>query len=118
MKLFKKPLHGRARKAGVPLNDGDEEGQNVHLSFDTIPVYGANPVPLSQGNLYPAHEPDYLSFQPTVAIRSRSTTPEFVSGATIANRVGQKDYQKSQAIVLFSVSSMGLLIGFLISLVI
>jgi hypothetical protein len=43
--------------------------------------------------------------------------PELSQGDTLANRIGRMDFRKTQALMLFSISAMGLMIGLLISFI-
>ena len=96
----------------------DAEVQNIRLSFDTKRILSANAPKSIDSILLQASNTEELSFQPTVPVKLKSEGAEINDGLTVANRIGRMDYRKSQALVMFSISGMGLLIGLLISFVI
>jgi len=96
----------------------DAEVQNIRLSFDTKRILCANAPKSIESILLQASNIEELSFQPTVPVKLKSISAEVNDGVTVANRIGRMDYRKSQALVMFSISGMGLLIGLLISFVI
>ncbi len=91
--------------------------QEVRLSFDTQRVHRAESPERVESILLNASYTEELSFQPTVPLRMKSISPEIHQGYTLANRIGRMDFRKSQALMLFSVSAMGLMIGLLISFI-
>lgn len=94
-----------------------ESSEEIRLSFDTMRVQSEKPPKPIGSILLNASYTEELSFQPTVRIPIKTSYTEVTNGATIATRIGRMDYHKSQALVLFSISGMGLIIGLLISIV-
>jgi len=110
MTFFMKPRKGRRQEKYTQSGF-----QDVSLSFSTQRIQRAKaPEPVESILLNASHTQE-MSYQKTVPIRTRFVNPELYQGYTLANRIGRMDYRKSQALILFSISSMGLLIGFLIS---
>ena len=91
--------------------------QDVRLSFDTPRIQQAKSPEPVESILLNATYTQEMSFQPTVPVRMKPFEPEIHLGDTLANRIGQMDYRKSQALMLFSISAMGLMIGILISFI-
>ena len=91
--------------------------QDIRLSFDTQRIQQAKSPEPVESILLNATYTQEMSFQPTVPVRMKPFEPEINLGDTLANRIGQMDYRKSQALMLFSISAMGLMIGILISFI-
>lgn len=105
---------GKASRGSSNLTDGY---QDIRLSFDTQRIQRAkSPEPVDSILLNASYTQE-LSYQPTVPVRTNSIDPEFHQGDTLANRIGRMDFRKSQALMLFSISATGLMIGILISLI-
>lgn len=112
MPLLMKPKSGRKsskRQVGTY--------QEIRLAFDTQRIQKAKSPERVESILLNASYTEELSFQPTVPVRTRVTEAEIHQGDTLANRIGQMDFRKSQALMLFSISAMGLMIGILISFI-
>jgi len=98
----------RTRKQVVP-------NQPVHLSFDTQRIFASKQArPVGQ-IMFDASELEQLSFQPTVRLEFKHFSPELQKGMTQMNKVGKKDFFRTQAFTLVTISGMGLLIGFFIA---
>lgn len=91
--------------------------QDIRLSFDTRRIQRAKSPEPVESILLNATYTQELSFQPTVPVRMKPIDPEINFGDTLANRIGRMDFRKSQALMLFSISAMGLMIGILISFI-
>ena len=89
----------------------------IRLSFDTQRIQRAKTPGPVESILLDASYTEELSFQPTVPVRTHIAEPGIHLGDTLANRIGQMDFRKSQALMLFSISAMGLMIGILISFI-
>lgn len=95
--------------------DKHKKMKPVSLSFETeriIVAKQAVPVNLILMN---ASYTEELSFQPTVKLELSANAPEIVTGDTLMNRVGKRDFFRTQAYMLVAISGMGLLIGFFIA---
>lgn len=90
---------------------------DIRLSFDTQRIQRAKTPEPVESILLNASYTEELSFQPTVPVRTPFVEPQIHLGDTLANRIGQMDFRKSQALMLFSISTMGLMIGILISFI-
>jgi len=105
---------GKVSRDSSNLTDGY---QDIRLSFDTQRIQSAkSPEPIDSILLNASYTQE-LSYQPTVPVRTNSIDPELHQGDTLANRIGRMDFRKSQALMLFSISATGLMIGILISLI-
>ena len=91
--------------------------EDVHLSFDTQRIQRAKAPEPVESILLNATYTQELSFQPTVPVRMKPIDQDVHLEDTLANRIGSMDYRKSQALMLFSTSAMGLMIGILISFI-
>lgn len=91
--------------------------QDIRLSFDTQRIQRAKTPEPIESILLNATYTQELSFQPTVPVSLKPVEPEIQFGDTQANRIGRMDFRKSQALMLFSISAMGLMIGILISFI-
>ena len=91
--------------------------QDIRLSLDTQRVQKAVALEPVEQIFFNATNNQEMSFQPTVPVQLRQVNSEFSQGATLANHIGQMDFRKSQALMLFSISAMGLMIGILISFI-
>lgn len=91
--------------------------QDIRLSFDTQRVQQAKSPEPVESILLNATYTQELSFQSTVPVRMTPIEPEIRLGDTLATRIAQMDFRKSQALMLFSISAMGLMIGILISFI-
>ena len=111
--LFLKPKGARNKSKNFDVALPD-----VRLSFDTQRVQRAkSPEPVESILLNATYTQEF-SFQPTVPVSLKPIEPEIQFGDTLANRIGQMDFRKSQALMLISISVMGLMIGILISFII
>lgn len=87
----------------------------VSLNFDTLRIFNANQnAPVDQ-IMFNASMTEELSFQPTVKLETRNFSPEMLSGETLMNKVGKRDFFKTQVVMLLSIAFLGLLIGFFIA---
>ncbi len=111
------PLLLKAPRGSNPASNSAANYQDIRLSFDTQRVQKAKSPEPVEAILLNASYTEELSFQPTVPVRMQSTPPGLQQGDTLANRIGQMDFRKSQALMLFSISAMGLMIGILISFI-
>ena len=87
---------------------------DVSLSFNTQrlrALKSAAPI----ASLLTASPLEELSFQQTIAVKPKNSAASFLNGETIATKIGQMDYNKSQAVMLISASGVGLLIGLFIA---
>lgn len=110
--LFMKPKGAKSKSKDTPATH-----QDIRLSFDTQRIHQAkSPKPVESIMLNSSYTEE-LSFQPTVPVRMKLVEPGIHHGDTLANRIGQMDFRKSQALMLFSISAMGLMIGILISFI-
>lgn len=91
--------------------------QAIRLSFDTQRIQRAKTPEPIESILLNATYTQELSFQATVPVSLKPVEPEIQFGDTLANRIGRMDFRKSQALMLFSISAMGLMIGILISFI-
>ena len=112
MPLFLKPKGARSS-----FKNYAAAHQDIRLSFDTQRVQRAKSPEPVESILLNATYTQELSFQPIVPVRLKPIEPEIQLGDTLANRIGQMDFRKSQALMLFSISAMGLMIGILISFI-
>ena len=110
--LFMKPKSAKSRSKDTPATY-----QDIRLSFDTQRIYQAKSPKPVESIMLDASYTEELSFQPTVPVRMKLVEPGIHVGDTLANRIGQMDFRKSQALMLFSISAMGLMIGILISFI-
>jgi len=111
------PLLLKAPKGSKPAKNSAAGYQDIKLSFDTQRIQKAKlPKPV-EAIMLNASYTEELSFQPTVPVGTKPRVPELNLGDTLANRIGQMDFRKSQALMLFSISTMGLMIGILISFI-
>ena len=111
------PLLLKAPRGSSPANKSAVGYQDVRLSFDTQRIQRAKSPEPVEAILLNASYTEEMSFQPTVPIRLMPTTPGINQGDTLANRIGRMDFRKTQALMLFSISAMGLMIGLLISFI-
>ena len=111
--LFFKKSSKASRSSSNPTNGH----QDIRLSFDTQRIQRAKSPEPVESILLNASYTQELSYQPTVPVRTKSIDPELQQGDTLANRIGRMDFRKSQALMLFSISATGLMIGILISLI-
>ncbi len=91
--------------------------QDIKLSFDTQRIHKAKSAKPVEAIMLNASYTEELSFQPTVPVSLIPRQPEFSQGDTLANRIARMDFRKSQALMFFSISAMGLMIGLLISFI-
>lgn len=112
MPLLLKPPRGSS-----PSKKSDVGYQDIRLSFDTQRILRAKSPGPVEAIMLNASYTEELSFQPTVPVRLQPTAPDLQQGDTLANRIGRMDYRKTQALMLFSISAMGLMIGILISFI-
>lgn len=107
----------KAGKASRSSSDSTDSYQDIRLSFDTQRIQRAKSPEPVESILLDASYTQELSYQPTVPVRTKSIDPELQQGETLVNRIGRMDFRKSQALMLFSISATGLMIGILISLI-
>ena len=110
--LFMKPKGAKSKSKDTPATH-----QYIRLSFDTQRIHQAKSPKPVESIMLNASYTEELSFQPTVPVRMKLVEPGIHVGDTLANRIGQMDFRKSQALMLFSISAMGLMIGILISFI-
>ncbi len=91
--------------------------QEIRLSFDTQRVQRAKTPEPVESILLNATYTQEMSYQPTLPVSLKSVDPEIYFENTLATRVGRMDFRKTQAIMLFTISTMGLIIGILISFI-
>ena len=111
------PLLLKSPRGSSSANKTPAGYQEIRLSFDTQRVQRAESPERVESILFNASFTEELSFQPTVPVGLKPMSPEIHQGYTLANRIGRMDFRKSQALMLFSISAMGLMIGLLISLI-
>jgi len=111
------PISLRAKGAKSGSKNHPAAPQDIRLSFDTQRVQRAKSPEPVESILLSATYTQELSFQPTVPVKTKPSEPGLYLGVTMANRVGQVDFRKSQALMLCSISAMGLMIGILISFI-
>ena len=81
----------------------------------TLRVFNENKaVPVNQIMMTASYTEEF-SFQPTVRIEHKELNPVLVNGETIQTKVGKMDYLKTQILMLFTIATLGLLIGFFIA---
>ena len=111
------PLLLKAPRGSKPAKASAVGYQEIRLSFDTQRIQRAKlPEPVDAIMLNASYTEE-LSFQPTVPVRMKPRLPDLSQGDTLANRIGRMDFRKTQALMLFSISAMGLMIGLLISFI-
>lgn len=87
----------------------------VTLNFETQRVFNENKaVPVNQIMMTASYTEEF-SFHPTVRIEHKELNPVLVNGETIQTKVGKMDYLKTQILMLFTIATLGLLIGFFIA---
>jgi len=91
--------------------------EDVRLSFDTQRFQRAKAPEPVESILLNATYTQELSFQPTIPVRMKPIDQDVYLEDTQANCIGRMDFRKSQALMLFSTSAMGLMIGILISFI-
>ena len=111
------PLFFKPKAARNSSKKSEFARQEIRLSFDTQRIQRAKSPEPVESILLNATYTQELSFQPTVPVGLKPIEPEINLGDTLANRIGRMDFRKSQALMLFSISAMGLMIGILISFV-
>ena len=109
------PLFFKHKVARSSSNNFAPAHKDIRLSFDTQRIQRAKAPEPVESILLNATYTQELSFQPTVPVSLKPIEPEIHLGDTLANRIGRMDYRKTQALMLFSISAMGLMIGILIS---
>ncbi|HPT23974.1 MAG: hypothetical protein VB029_01130 [Anaerolineaceae bacterium] len=87
----------------------------IKLSFETQRIRRASVSAPVSDILLNASKTESLSFQPTIKVDISPLKQLQLTGLTIPNKVTVKDFQKSQVVMLFLTSFMGLLIGLAIS---
>jgi len=111
------PLLLKPPRGNSPENKSAAGYQDVRLSFDTQRIQRAKSPEPVEAIMLNATYTEEMSFQPTVPVRIMPTNPGINQGDTLANRIGRMDFRKTQALMLFSISAMGLMIGLLISFI-
>ena len=108
-----------AKAKGSRRNPRNEavDYQEIRLSFDTQRVQTAKTPEPIEAILLNATYTQEMSYQPTVPVSLKSVDSEIYFENTLATRVGRIDFRKTQAIMLFTISTMGLVIGILISFI-
>lgn len=92
-----------------------ETDQPVRLSFDTQRISSAKQArPVGQ-IMFNASDLERMSYQPTVRLEVKRYSPGLQKGETVMNKVGKRDFFRTQAFTLITISGMGLLIGFFIA---
>jgi len=105
----------RKRKNGKGSDSVPVPEKPVSLNFETQRIFNANKAfPVNQIMVNSSY-PEELSFQPTVKIGFTDNHSAAISGETVRNKVGKVDFLKIQVLMLFTIASMGLLIGFFIA---
>lgn len=92
-----------------------QANQPVSLSFDTLRIFAANQVTPVDQIMLNASMTEEMSYQQTVKVETNKFSPEILEGETLMNKVGKRDFFKTQVIMLFSIASLGLVIGFFIA---
>ena len=87
----------------------------VHLSFDTQRIFKAKQARPVEQILFNSSTLEQLSYQPTVRLEVKHYPPELQKGLTRMNKVGKRNFFRTQAFTLVTISGMGLLIGFFIA---
>ena len=105
----------RKRKNGKGSDSVPVPGKPVSLNFETQRIFNANKVAPVNQIMVNSSYPEELSFQPTVKIGFTDNHSALISGETVRNKVGKVDFLKTQVLMLFTIASMGLLIGFFIA---
>jgi hypothetical protein len=110
------PIDGlKAGKKRKKVRGKAEQQPPVRLSFDTQRVNAAKQArPVGQ-IMFHASDLERMSYQPTVRLEVKKYSPSLQKGETLMNKVGKRDFFKTQAFTLVTISGMGLLIGFFIA---
>lgn len=110
------PLDGlRHEKKRKKVRKQVAPDQLVRLSFDTQQILASKQARPVQQIMFNASDLEQLSFQQTLRLVVKHYSPELQKGATMMNKVGKRDFFKTQAFTLVTISGMGLLIGFFIA---
>lgn len=110
-----KQKYFRKRSLKKSLASDTSIEQPVSLNFDTLRIFNANQNAPVEQILFNASYTEEFSFEPTVKVELKGFTPEMQKGETLMNKVGKRDFFKTQVIMLFSIATLGLLIGFFIA---
>lgn len=111
-KLKSLPKKGKAgRKDTIAV----EKDQHVSLNFNTLRIFAANQAAPVDQIMFNLTDSEQLSFQPTVRLEFRHSISALQNGETLMNKVGKGDSFRAQVIMLFSIATLGLLIGFFIA---
>ena len=105
----------RKRKNGKGPESITVPDKPISLNFETQRIFNANKAAPVNQIMVNSSFSEELSFQPTVKIGFNNTHSAVVSGETVRNKVGNVDFLKTQVLMLFTIASMGLLIGFFIA---
>lgn len=110
------PMDGlKAEKRHKKLRKQAEPDQPVRLSFDTQRIFSAKQARPVEQILFNASAMEQMSYQPTVRLAVKHYSPELQKGVTMMNKVGKRNFFRTQAFTLVTISGMGLLIGFFIA---
>lgn len=109
---FPKPKLSRKELKALKNAQAD---QPVSLSFDTLRIFSANQATPVEQIMFNASMTEEMSYQQTVKVETNDFTPGMLDGETLMNKVGKRDFFKTQVIMLFSIASLGLVIGFFIA---
>lgn len=105
----------KAEKKRKKVRKQAEPDQLVRLSFDTQRITAAKQARPVEQILFNASSLEQLSFQPTVRLEAKHYSPELQKGMTVMSKVGKRNFYRTQAFTLVTISGMGLLIGFFIA---
>ncbi len=105
----------KPEKKSKKMRKQSESDQPVRLSFDTQRIFSAKQAKPVEQIMFNASNMEQLSFQPTVRLEVKHYSPELQKGVTLMNKVGKRNFFKTQAFTLVTISGMGLLIGFFIA---
>lgn len=105
----------KAEKKRKKVRKQAQPDQPVRLAFDTQRIMTAKQARTVEQILFNASALEQLSYQPTVRLEVKHYSPELQKGVTMMNKVGKRNFFRTQAFTLVTISGMGLLIGFFIA---
>lgn len=105
----------KAEKKRKKIRKQAQPDQPVRLAFDTQRIMTAKQARPVEQILFNASALEQLSYQPTVRLEVKHYSPELQKGVTMMNKVGKRNFFRTQAFTLVTISGMGLLIGFFIA---